>query len=345
MSDRVIHSPAPSAARGRGAPREPGCDGVAIVTRLSLENVLHKMRSPPPTRYCQRAPLPTQGHSLARLCSVFGAIAIYTVRMSERARGRAQVLLIHQDSMVLDTLTRMFEHRGVLVLTAASAFRAQSILAAEREVSAIVAQWDASHPIGAEIYRWAISHRYDLRSQFIFLAEEIADDFDSLVAGRCLVVAPTQLIEISRVVEAAISRQHRLAEAGAPEQLSLDQPRLLLAEDEPMLMLVMSRLLSTAGYDVHQADSGNRAISALERDDFDVIVVDWRMDDGGGAEVFKFLCLQRPWLVDRLVFLSGGATAEVEQVAPSRPIIAKGQDSALLLRVLQDIVNSHRHAP
>ncbi len=264
--------------------------------------------------------------------------------MSERARGRAQVLLIHQDSIVLDTLTRMFEIRGCTVLTAASSFRAQAILSGESDIAAIVAQWDAAHPIGAEVYRWAINNRYDLRSQFVFLAEEISEDFDTVVAGRCLVVHPSQLIELARVVEAAVSHRERLAAASAPEQMSMDQPKLLLAEDEPMLLLVMSRLLSSAGYDVHQADSGNRAISVLERDDFDVIVIDWRMDNGGGAEVFKFLCLQRPWLVDRLVFLSGGGTAEVEQVAPSRPVIAKGQDSALLLRVLQDIVRSHRHA-
>lgn len=238
----------------------------------------------------------------------------------------------------------MFEHHGHVVSTAASAFRAQSILTGDRDVGVIIAQWDTTHPIGAEVYRWAISNRYDLRSQFVFLADEISEDFDALVANRCLAVSPGQLLELGRVVDAALARQLLLAEASAPEQLSMDQPKLLLAEDEPMLLLVMSRLLSSAGYDVHQADSGNRAISALERDDFDVIVVDWRMDDGGGAEVFKFLCLQRPWLVERLVFLSGGGTAEVEQVAPSRPIIAKGQDSALLLRVLGDIVRSHRVA-
>jgi DNA-binding response OmpR family regulator len=193
--------------------------------------------------------------------------------MSERARGRAQVLLIHQDSIMLDTLTRMFEHQGLAVSTAASAFRAESILAEDREVSVIVAQWDATHPLGAEVYRWALSHRYDLRSQFVFLADEVSEDFDALVGDLCLVVSPGQLVELSRVVEAALTRHQQLAEASAPEQLSLDQPRLLLAEDEPMLLLVMSRLLSSAGYDVHQAESGNRAISALERDDFDVIEI------------------------------------------------------------------------
>ncbi|MEZ4361054.1 MAG: response regulator [Kofleriaceae bacterium] len=262
--------------------------------------------------------------------------------MSEPARDRAQVLLVHEDSLVLDTLTRMFEHRGLTVATAASAFRAQSLLSGERAIGAVIAQWDPTHRIGGDLYRWAISHRYDLRSQFIFLTDEIAEDFDALVAGRCLAVPPAQLVELSRVVDAALTRQQQLAEADEPEQLSMDQPRLLLAEDEPMLLLVMARLLSAAGYDVHQVESGNRAISALERDDFDVIVVDWRMDDGGGAEVFKFLCLQRPWLVDRLVFLSGGATAEVEQAAPSRPVLAKGQDSTKLLQILRDIVGSHR---
>jgi DNA-binding response OmpR family regulator len=270
------------------------------------------------------------------------ARAVYTAAMSEAARGRAQVLLIHEDSIVLDTLTRMFEHRGLVVATAASAFRAQSLLSGERDIAAVVAQWDSTHRIGAEVYRWAISHRYDLRSQFIFLTDEIAEDFDAVVAGRCVVVPPAQLLELGRVVDAALTRQQQLAEASAPEQLSLDQPRLLLAEDEPTLLMVMGRLLSKAGYDVHRVESGNRAISELERVDFDVIVVDWRMDDGGGAEVFKFLCLQRPWLVDRLVFLSGGATADVEQIAPSRPILAKGQDSTALLQVLRDIVRSHR---
>ncbi|HRC54612.1 MAG: response regulator [Myxococcales bacterium] len=264
--------------------------------------------------------------------------------MSESARGRAQVLLLHQDSIVLDTLTRMFEHQGRSVVTASSTFRAQAILSGDREIAAIVAQWESGTPLGAEVYRWAISHRYDLRSQFVFVADEAPDNFDAIVAGRCLCVAPSQLMEIGRVVDAALMRRQQLADAAPPPPLSIDQPRLLLAEDEPMLLLVMSRLLAEAGYDVHQAESGNRAISALERDDFDVLVIDWRMDDGGGAEVFKFLCLQRPWLVDRLVFLSGGATAEVEQLAPSRPIIAKGQDSGALLQVLRDIVSSHRHA-
>lgn len=262
--------------------------------------------------------------------------------MTESGRGKSQVLLLHQDSITLDTLTRMFEHRGLSVVTAASAFRAQSALSGERDIAVIVAQWDTSAPIGGEVYRWAIQHRYDLRSQFVFLADEPTEDFDAVVAGRCLCVAPDQLAEIGRVVEAALNRRQQLAEATTPAPLSLDLPRLLLAEDEPTLLLVMSRLLAAAGYDVHPTESGNRAISALERDDFDVIVVDWRMDDGGGADVFKYLCLQRPWLVDRLVFLSGGPTAEVEQVAPSRPIIAKGQDSTTLLRVLREIVASHR---
>lgn len=265
--------------------------------------------------------------------------------MSESARGRAQVLLLHQDSIFLETMTRMFEQRGLTVVTASSAFRAQSVLAGDRDIGAIVAQWDDATGIGAEVYRWAITHRYDLRSQFVFLSEEIPDTFDALVAGRCLCVPPSQLPEVARVVDAALAQRQQVAEARplAPQApQASDQPRLLLAEDEPMLLLVMSQLLAASGYEVHPRESGNQTIATLESEDFDVIVVDWRMDNGGGAEVFKFLCLQRPWLVDRLVFLCDGPTAEVEQAAPSRPILAKGQDSGPLLAVLQEIVSSHR---
>lgn len=262
--------------------------------------------------------------------------------MSESARGRAQVLLLHQDSIFLETLTRMFEQRGLTVVIASSAFRAQSVLSGDRDIGAIVAQWDEATGLGAEVYRWAITHRYDLRSQFVFLSEEIPEPFDALVAGRCLCVPPSQLPEVARVVEAALAQRQQLAEASPPAPLASDQPRLLLAEDEPMLLLVMSQLLAASGYEVHPKESGNQTIAALESEDFDVIVVDWRMDNGGGAEVFKFLCLQRPWLVDRLVFLCDGPTAEVEQAAPSRPILAKGQDSGPLLDVLREIVSSHR---
>ncbi len=273
---------------------------------------------------------------------VFLRRAGYTPRMSESARGRAQVLLLHQDSIFLETMTRMFEQRGLAVVTASSAFRAQSVLASDRDIGAIVAQWDEATGIGAEVYRWAITHRYDLRSQFVFLSEDIPDAFDALVAGRCLCVPPSQLPEVARVVEAALAQRQQVAEASPPAPQAGDQPRLLLAEDEPILLLVMSQLLTASGYEVHPRESGNQTIAALESEDFDVIVVDWRMDNGGGAEVFKFLCLQRPWLVDRLVFLCDGPTAEVELAAPSRPILAKGQDSGPLLAVLQEIVSSHR---
>jgi DNA-binding NtrC family response regulator len=69
-----------------------------------------------------------------------------------------------------------------------------------------------------------------------------------------------------------------------------DQPariRILLVDDEEGFANVLSNRLVKRGLDVRIAFSGSAAIQTLRRQDFDVAVLDLKMEDMDGIEVLK----------------------------------------------------------
>jgi CheY-like chemotaxis protein len=257
--------------------------------------------------------------------------------------ARPTVLVIHDDGEALDRLTRLFEGAGFEVLTALTGFRAQAHLEGDTPVELVVVPWDATHPVGGDVYRWSLQRRYDLRDGFVFLAAETPPEFDRVVAGRCLAVSLARPAEVVRVAIAAVRRRAQLEEArdAAFEQTDADKPTLLLADDEPVLLMVMADLLGDAGFAVSRVESGHAAIASLKREEHDVIVTDWNMDDGNGADVYRWIAQVKPWLADRVVFLADEEGEDAAVVAPGRPMFRKGQDSRALITVLREIA---RHA-
>ena len=106
--------------------------------------------------------------------------------------------------------------------------------------------------------------------------------------------------------------------------------------------MAMADLFSEAGYAVSRVDSGHGAILLLEHSEFDVIVSDWNMDDGSGADVYRWIAQSRPWLADRVVFLADEESEDAAVVAPGRPMFRKGQDSAALAETLREIARQSR---
>ena len=257
--------------------------------------------------------------------------------------GRPTVLVIHDDGTALDALTRLFESSGFDVLTAVTGFRAQQHLESDRKIDVVVAPWETTHPVGGDVYRWALHRRYDLRDQFVFLASEPPAEFDRIVAGRCLAVSFNRPGEVVRVALATIRRAENLElMRDAAIAIDGDQPSLLLVDDEPVLLAVMADLFRELGYTVTPVESGNAAIARLDLEDFDVIVADWHMDDGNGGDLYRWILARKPYLASRVVFLSGDESEEVGRVAPGRPMIRKGQDSVVLLDVIKEIVREVR---
>lgn len=249
---------------------------------------------------------------------------------------RRSIILLHHDGQLLDLLTRLFEARAYSVNLAATVNQAKAHLGSEREYDVVVAEWDVHHPVGGEVYRWVLDHRFGLRDRFVFLADEVPPELDRLVAGRCLTVRASETAEIIRVADATVRRAERVRELGPDAQWSRgDRPKLLLADDDPAVLQAMAEILTQAGFAVTAVDSGNAAIAALDKHEVDVVLAEWAMVNGSGAQLFQWIVTFRPWLVDRLAFLIDRADARIEQTAPGRPAFHKGADSRALIDKLR----------
>jgi CheY-like chemotaxis protein len=257
--------------------------------------------------------------------------------------ARSTILIIHQDGHWLDRLTRLFESHGFDVLTAATVFQASARLEGDREIDVVIAQWDDHHPLGGEVYRWVLRNRYKLRGQFVFIGAYGPEDFDLMVAGRCLIVDPLHEAELIRVAKAASRRSQMLAIAltdtsgadaadGAPKRA-----RMLLVDDEPVLLRVMAEWFAGIGFRVTPVESGNLAIAELQARDFDAIVTDWQMEDGSGAELYRWILANQPAHADKVAILADGRVEQIRSTVPDVPVFAKGQDSAGLVSVLREL--------
>jgi len=72
--------------------------------------------------------------------------------------------------------------------------------------------------------------------------------------------------------------------------------RLLLVDDEPGFVEALGRRLAKRGLDVRMTGSGREAIRALRRADFDVAVVDLKMEGMDGIELLRIVKAMAPEL-------------------------------------------------
>lgn len=94
-----------------------------------------------------------------------------------------------------------------------------------------------------------------------------------------------------------------------------DAPRtrranLLVVDDEPAVARVLEMTLRRE-YDVTTVNSAASALALLNRGDpFDVVLCDLTMPEMDGRELYERLCLIRPEIAARMIFMSGGATTD-----------------------------------
>ncbi|MGE0872183.1 MAG: response regulator [Kofleriaceae bacterium] len=261
--------------------------------------------------------------------------------MVTASAGERHVLVLHDDPNVADQLSRVFEHNGFEVVTALTEFRAEAYLSGHRTIDVVVASWG----VGGDVYRWALQRRYDLRDRFLFVGTDLPREFDEIVAGRCLAVALDRPVDIVAIAAATIERRRQLDVSSRSSETGPGKRRLLLADDDPGLLAAIGDVLAGQDYAVVRVDSGRQAIKILEDQDVSVIVCDWHMDDCSGAEVYRWITEQRPWLAELVVFLSDREGDAPTGPAASRPMFRKGQDSHALTEVLREIVwHSRRKA-
>jgi two-component system phosphate regulon response regulator PhoB len=94
----------------------------------------------------------------------------------------------------------------------------------------------------------------------------------------------------------------------------LPAPRILLADDEPRLLHIVSMYLGMEGYEVTTVADGDEALVALASHAFDLAVLDVMMPGTDGIEVCRQI-RAKPATHDLpvLVFTSLSADADVER--------------------------------
>ncbi|NQW17888.1 MAG: response regulator [Chloroflexi bacterium] len=85
--------------------------------------------------------------------------------------------------------------------------------------------------------------------------------------------------------------------------------KVLVVDDEPSLIDLVSRALSGSGHDVETAPDGAQSLQLLYTGDYDAILLDMKMPGLGGQEVYQCLQSIRPDLSDRVMFMSGDASS------------------------------------
>ena len=95
--------------------------------------------------------------------------------------------------------------------------------------------------------------------------------------------------------------------------MSVDQPRVLVVEDEPAQREVLAYNLEAEGFAVSRAENGEEALMLVDETAPDVIVVDWMMPNLSGIEVCRRLKVKTETRSIPIIMLSA-RSEEVDRV-------------------------------
>ena len=117
--------------------------------------------------------------------------------------------------------------------------------------------------------------------------------------------------------------------------------RILVADDEEALRTVLSSELEGEGYNVKSAADGQEAITLLQKNEFDLILLDIKMPNVDGFEVLKFVKDHAP--KTRVVMLTG--FADLKNAIESKKLgaedfVSKPYDLVDLLTTVERVLTS-----
>jgi two-component system NtrC family sensor kinase len=87
-----------------------------------------------------------------------------------------------------------------------------------------------------------------------------------------------------------------------------EQHHILVVDDEPSLLVLLSRVLEHRGHLVETAQNGKMALEKLADEQYDLIISDIIMPDMFGTELYDRISADHPHLASRFIFITGNAT-------------------------------------
>jgi two-component system, NtrC family, response regulator AtoC len=125
--------------------------------------------------------------------------------------------------------------------------------------------------------------------------------------------------------------------------MTAPQAHLLFVDDEPALRSLMAERLSERGFEVAQADSGEKALQLLEQTAFDVIVTDLRLPGIDGTQVIRAALERYPGIVGIVITGYGTVKDAVDAIKRgAADFVAKPFQFDELMHVLQKALEQRR---
>lgn len=73
-----------------------------------------------------------------------------------------------------------------------------------------------------------------------------------------------------------------------------DNGKILVVDDEPIVLRSCERILRSEGYSIDSASGGQEAINILQKDDYDLVITDLKMPEVDGIDLIKWLRNSKP---------------------------------------------------
>jgi two-component system NtrC family sensor kinase len=87
--------------------------------------------------------------------------------------------------------------------------------------------------------------------------------------------------------------------------LVADRLHVLVVDDEASVRVALQRYLSGRGHEVETTASGREALARMREDAFDAVIIDMRMPDVSGEQLFGELKARDPSYAERVIFTTG----------------------------------------
>ncbi|HVY23820.1 MAG TPA: response regulator [Steroidobacteraceae bacterium] len=100
-------------------------------------------------------------------------------------------------------------------------------------------------------------------------------------------------------------------------------PRILLIDDDDDFRTMMSITLQRLGYEVEEANDGNKGIALHQQREFDVVMVDLIMPEKEGMETITEMRVNRP--ETKIIAMSGGGRISAKDILPMARAVGANQ--------------------
>ncbi len=137
------------------------------------------------------------------------------------------------------------------------------------------------------------------------------------------------------------------------EQLEITQPatgvskklsraRILVVDDKPPVQDFLNEILSEEGHEVEIVDNGDDALDRLGSENYDVILLDVKLSDMSGIEIYKYIQKSVKSLARRVIFVTGDVISKDTIVfikSAEVPYITKPFDAEQLKKGINHILS------